>query len=356
MSREDVFGRAVVESKCKQILRAICRQHDSSVPLPELCLLSLSPESMPQCKMVDAATGSMRDVDFKPSAAAEKWQRVQTNFVLDVPIAFSRENTDDALLLKKAEMAIDKVENSVAKSVFLHNNNAFRKGEELLNVKLQKAESAKSPKSGGKGKKGRRQLEEEEEDEEDEDTKLHELQIILDDIDAGRVEDCEVTPSFSRMRMAGKMFACAYLHSRATVAEAEAALRTDLLRSLKGRTQMHCDSLTGEETVGSESEVCTIVFLAISLAKRASLQRGFFQVPILHEPPRRILIKLPHSSVQISDYLFPGETPEDSTDSVKEIFGFAPCAEYMDDELELVAGPRESMVRYVWSGLESTTF
>ena len=53
-----------------------------------------------------------------------------------------------------------------------------------------------------------------------------------------------------------------------------------------------------------------------------------------------MLLRLPHSSVCVSDYLFPGETPYDSADSVLEILGFRPNIEFMDDEIELVAAPR----------------
>ena len=65
-----------------------------------------------------------------------------------------------------------------------------------------------------------------------------------------------------------------------------------------------------------------------------------FLQAVFHEPPRRMLLRLPHSSVCVSDYLFPGETPYDSADSVLEILGFRPNIEFMDDEVELVAAPR----------------
>lgn len=56
------------------------------------------------------------------------------------------------------------------------------------------------------------------------------------------------------------------------------------------------------------------------------------------------MIELPcgDSAVSISDYLFPGETPYDSNDSVEEIFGFKPPIEAFDDEIEMVAGPMQS--------------
>ena len=57
------------------------------------------------------------------------------------------------------------------------------------------------------------------------------------------------------------------------------------------------------------------------------------------------MVRLPLVPVCVSDYLFPGETPYDSNDSVEEIFGFKPSIEDFDDELEIVASPGEAMVR-----------
>ena len=93
---------------------------------------------------------------------------------------------------------------------------------------------------------------------------------------------------------------------------------------------MHCDSLVGEETKGTEKE----------------------ETPIVHEPPRRCLIELPqvqeddmsetvpenYNNIMISDFLFPGETAYDAIDSVSEVFGFQPAIDKMDDDQELLAG------------------
>ena len=73
---------------------------------------------------------------------------------------------------------------------------------------------------------------------------------------------------------------------------------------------------------------------------QSDLIQLFQAAAVFHEPPRRMLLRLPHSSVCVSDYLFPGESPYDSADSVLEILGFRPNIEFMDDEIELVAAPR----------------
>ena len=76
------------------------------------------------------------------------------------------------------------------------------------------------------------------------------------------------------------------------------------------------------------------------------LNNSFQQVPVLHEPPRRVLIKLPESEVTISDFLFPGESTEASAKAVEEMFGFVPELEDLDDEQELVASPKQVVVRF----------
>ena len=93
------------------------------------------------------------------------------------------------------------------------------------------------------------------------------------------------------------------------------ALKIDILRTFQARLEMHCDNLIGDEIQGDE-------------------------LPILHEPPRRVNIKLPYTPITVSDFLFPGETQEESVKAVEEMFGFTPNFEHLDDELEIVASPQ----------------
>ena len=60
----------------------------------------------------------------------------------------------------------------------------------------------------------------------------------------------------------------------------------------------------------------------------------------MHEPPRRVNIKLPYTPITVSDFLFPGETQEESVKAVEEMLGFTPNFEHLDDELEIVASPQ----------------
>lgn len=85
-----------------------------------------------------------------------------------------------------------------------------------------------------------------------------------------------------------------YLNEDATVGDTVCAVKSDILRSLASRIEMHLDSLL-------ESEV------------------NFQEIKTVHEPPRRILINLPESEVQLSDYLFPGETPSELSEALESL-------------------------------------
>lgn len=39
----------------------------------------------------------------------------------------------------------------------------------------------------------------------------------------------------------------------------------------------------------------------------------------IHEPPRRVLVSLPNTEVTFSDYLFPGEGPQEAQISLQEL-------------------------------------
>ena len=63
------------------------------------------------------------------------------------------------------------------------------------------------------------------------------------------------------MRLSGRMAVLTFLHPRATVSEAVEAVKADLLKSLNARSDMHCDSLVGEEVSGAGDEVRPLTVL-----------------------------------------------------------------------------------------------
>ena len=58
----------------------------------------------------------------------------------------------------------------------------------------------------------------------------------------------------------------------------------------------------------------------------------------LHEPPRRVLVELPHNKVTLSDYLFPGEGAQEALFSLQELLDLQVQEGNVEKDLELQAG------------------
>lgn len=58
----------------------------------------------------------------------------------------------------------------------------------------------------------------------------------------------------------------------------------------------------------------------------------------LHEPPRRVLIALPESKVTLSDYLFPGEGPQEALLSLQELLDLEVQESNVQKDIEFEAG------------------
>lgn len=58
----------------------------------------------------------------------------------------------------------------------------------------------------------------------------------------------------------------------------------------------------------------------------------------LHEPPRRVLVELPQSRVTLSDYLFPGEGPQEALISLQELLDLEVQESSVQKEIECQVG------------------
>lgn len=208
------------------------------------------------CKAMEIgsnASKALKPIDFRNETDPLKWQHLQGKFILDFPITFNEEKACGTLL-EKIKLAMTPMERTVNNALVLIDEQ-FRSSTEMLDVKQ---ELVKETKGGKKGKPKRHPVEDDEDsDLEDEEPKTYEVQIFLqDDGDSG--VDCEFETSASRMRIGGKMAVHAFVNGRATVADAVRAIKQDIVRSIMGRCEMHCDSLVGVETQGSGDEVTSV--------------------------------------------------------------------------------------------------
>ncbi|XP_049793998.1 protein odr-4 homolog [Schistocerca nitens] len=133
----------------------------------------------------------------------------------------------------------------------------------------------------------------------------------------GDEEEMQLLPCGASMEVYGTLASRVFVNEKATVGDAVQALKEDIIRSLAARLELHWDSLIEEEQ-GSPEERVT-----------------------LHEPPRRVLVPLPHCRVALSDYLFPGEGPSEALVSLQELLDLDMSEDDVQKDLELQADPED---------------
>jgi len=334
--------------------------------------------------------------------SAVPWQVVKSKFLLDYPAFFDPSmggKGSDATgnFAEKIQTTLVKIKKSVGDSVVLFDQDykPMARGE-VLNpaaataFKAQVKAAAEAAGSGKKGKGGKgkgkgkgkhhhsRNQDDEEDNEEEEGTedkpgcikRVFTADILLDEVDEDEDDDekdveAVVSEAGSRLRLSGRMALRVFLHPEATVLEAVEAIKEDIMRTVKARLEIHTDSLVGENGEAKWQEQAN--------------------VPVVHEPPRRCQIAFPmfrkvkgagaggsdgdedededldedfnedeaeaenesdaaflrSGRAMVSDFLLPGETPYEAVDSVREVFGFYPSIDTMDDDLEMVASPQQ---------------
>jgi len=92
----------------------------------------------------------------------------------------------------------------------------------------------------------------------------------------------------------GKIVAVAFVVAGSSRLHIVKMLKEDILRSMSSRIEMHCESLVDEDHSEDASKV-------------------------YHEVPRRVFVYLPSRNILVSDYLFPGEGPQDSLVSFRDL-------------------------------------
>ena len=270
-----------------------------------LSVFHLNPKNQ-ECMIQNMPTG--KSVSFEVTDL--KWVALKTSLILDQPLAF----TSDGPLKQKLDAAVGRLEQTLEQSVMLINGKSM--GNEEVLIPLKAKESSK------KAKKATETCSEIScDDDTDGGNEFRSVKDFEVDILFGQkcsdLQETVVSEVCAKMRIMGRMSARAFVSPQVSVETALKYLKLDILRTFKARLEMHCDSLVGEETAGTDVEL-----------------------PILHEPPRRVNIRLPASPITVSDFLFPGETPEESVKAVEEMLGFTPDFEHLDDELEIVASPQ----------------
>ncbi|XP_064212802.1 protein odr-4 homolog isoform X2 [Tribolium castaneum] len=224
-------------------------------------------------KSFEVGVGSVKPADFKFVTSPIKWGTIQCKYQID-QVYHIGENESDWPLKKHMGIILDRMSRNLKSSVFLFDGE-LKEGEESIES-IGKKKIPRSNKSSGHEDHSKP------------------LQVtILQPYDGSDQNSFEISETGNQIRIFGHVFTKLWVCPKISVGDASYAVIQDIMRSLSTRLEMHWDSLTEEEHAEDINSV--------------------------HEPPRRVLISLPNSSIAISDYLFPGEGPQDAKISLEEM-------------------------------------
>jgi len=271
---------------------------DSSVPQEMIILLDQS-----NVKALDIKSNLFKNLEMKISSSPIDFVRVDTNLILDIPCAIPETGLG---LKKEIKSGVSKYRESLENCIFIFDNKIVG-NEELLGKPVE------TEKKKGKGKVNKN--EDFDGSELEEGQEIRNVELLFKD---RCVPDAQIDESTKvRLKFAGRISSRSYLPPGAKVAWAKEVIVRDLVRSLVTRLEMHTDSVEQESEQDGETN------------------------KIVHEPPRRVFVRVGESSVTVSDYLYPGEGIEECINNMKEIFTMEIQEEDVEDDLEIVASPRE---------------
>ncbi|KAG7188289.1 hypothetical protein KM043_007952 [Ampulex compressa] len=265
--------------------------------------LILSFDSVTQkytCKSVDIGnTGTLKPADWKFQNKPTQWHQLETCVDFD-QLFFLAAEKDPETLKKQLQDILRSVSNMIYSTLVVVEGEV-RSPDDMLDVILKNKKDKKDSKSGEKNTN----------------EKSLQISLYISCQQKNSHPELCVTPCSASIRLVGQLVSRTFVHQKATLEEASNAVKQDILRSLASRLEMHWDSLIEEEN-GSPEENIT-----------------------LHEPPRRVLIALPESKVTLSDYLFPGEGPQEALLSLQELLDLKVQESNVQKEIELQADPTE---------------
>eukprot|EP00092_Neocalanus_flemingeri_P029901 GFUD01032466.1.p1 GENE.GFUD01032466.1~~GFUD01032466.1.p1 ORF type:complete len:432 (+),score=114.88 GFUD01032466.1:37-1332(+) len=295
---EDIFEKQ--DGKIRKLISTVGNL-DDEVPEEQIVIVNTK-----TAKVLDTKASAFKSIDMKMAGKPVEFVRVDTSVVLDIPIALASDEKD---LSKDVAPGVEKFAEVLKQCIFVFDN-------QMLGDKHVIGKSVEADKKKGKGK-NKSDAQDNSDLEDCSAQEVLNVEILFTDSPC----PAEVVPQSSmvRLKFAGKLSSRSYLAPGATVQMAKKAVKSDLLRSLKTRLAMHCDTMQEAE----EDE----------------------EVKVVHEPPRRVFVSVGDVMVQgiaVCDYLYPGECLEDCVNNMKEIFGWDVIEDSIEDDVEIVASPRET--------------
>lgn len=314
IGQNDPFESQQNSSRLRTILRHVRTELQKNSlfgdsPSSEKLVLHLNiQKNVVACRTLDLDGSAIRPIDWKFQKSPVVW--IQIESILDLCyIKHLSEEESSKQLSTHLEAMVKTVNNVINQSVCTLSNELMAPDDLVENV-LKKQKGKSSKKKSGKGSGD-------------------EPKVITAGLYMPQIGDIVLkTPSAVRvtkgagiMSFNGNPVSRVFVHQKATFDETCKAVKQDFMRSIATRLHMHTDSLVEEDPPEDEETI--------------------------HDPPRRVMIKLPSTNVTFSDYIFPGEGPEEALVSAEELLDLKLELEDVEKDVEISA---DSEVGLQWSG------
>ncbi|XP_071858312.1 protein odr-4 homolog isoform X2 [Bombus fervidus] len=251
------------------------------------------------CKSIEIHNEILKPVDWNFQDKATKWHQFETFVNFDH--LFLIATNEDPESLKKQLQNILKSISDIIESSFVVIEGEVRSSDDRLELISKDKKDERNCRNNEKNNNGQ----------------LIKIHLFVPCHEQNLNSDVRITSCNASIRLVGQLVSRSFVHQKANVEEAIVVIKKDIIRSLASRFEMHWDSLIEEEN-GSPEEYVT-----------------------LHEPPRRVLVGLPDSKVIFSDYIFPGEVPQEALLSLEEILDLEIRKCNIQKDIEFEADPTE---------------
>ncbi|XP_034234518.1 protein odr-4 homolog [Thrips palmi] len=316
IGQNDPFESQQNASRLRSILRHVRTELQKNSlygdsPSSEKLILHLNiQKNLVACRSVDLDGSGIRPIDWKFQKNPVVWNQIECILDLNYVKHLSQEESSKQLR-NQLEALVKAVNGQINESVCTLSDELMDPEDLVENIfKNQKGKSSKKKNAKGSG---------------DEPYILSAslYMPMVGGVDIKTPSGVKLNKGAGIMNFTGSPVSRVFVHQKATVDEACKAVKQDIMRSIATRLHMHADSLV-EEDPPEDQET-------------------------LHDPPRRVMIKLPSTNVTFSDYIFPGEGPEEALVSAEELLDLKLELEDVEKDVEISA---DSGVGLEWSGIE----
>ncbi|XP_008551405.1 protein odr-4 homolog [Microplitis demolitor] len=254
------------------------------------------------CKSFGAnGSGSLKNAEVKFQSKITKWYQLDTHVDFDQMYPVIKDHESDSLK-KQFQNILEDISNKIGSSIVVLEGESMSLDDPVEILGEKKKKDRKESKSNDTNFNNR----------------VLEAVIYIPSL-PNKSTSLEIkrTNFCASIRLQGQLISRTFVHQSSTIGEAASAIKHDIMRSMTSRLEMHADSLIEEENGLPEDNIT------------------------LHEPPRRVLVALPKSRITLSDYLFPGEGPQEALISLQELLDLEVQESNVQKDFELQADPSE---------------